>query len=339
MSSSSHDARPAPAFPFPQSFASMTFAIAVALSPHVSAASSTSPARASSAADRAAAQALFEEGRELMDRGDARSACAKFEESQRLESGLGTQYHLARCYEAIGRTASAHALFLAVAAQARDLGQRPREEIARERAQALQSKLSRLRINVPYAATRAIEIERDGGLLGRAQWGAAVPVDPGTHRVRARGPGLVTWETEVVVPARPSLVSVTVPVLQEDEAAASFWAPTSRKLGAAAMGVGVASLGLGTVFAANALSRYDDSNRAGCAERSCPDAESLELRNAARAAGNRATWAFGVGVSGVAAGAVLFLWTPGKESAGAEAVSVAPVAHAKGGGLRFQGAF
>ena len=59
------------------------------------------PAHGASPADRAAAQALFEQGRDLMARDRAEEACPRFEESQRLDSGLGTQFHLATCYEAV----------------------------------------------------------------------------------------------------------------------------------------------------------------------------------------------------------------------------------------------
>jgi len=59
-------------------------------------------------ADVAAAQALFERGRALMAQRRVAQACPLFEESQRLDAGIGTQYNLANCYEAMGRFASAY---------------------------------------------------------------------------------------------------------------------------------------------------------------------------------------------------------------------------------------
>src|SRR6476620_2846381 len=67
---------------------------------------------------RAAAQALFDSARTLMAQGNFNDACPKLEESQRLDPGVGTQFNLAVCYEAIGRNASAWSLFLEVAASA-----------------------------------------------------------------------------------------------------------------------------------------------------------------------------------------------------------------------------
>src|SRR2546421_315839 len=70
------------------------------------------PARAdASLADKAAAQTLFDEGRKLMAAGKYAEACPKLAESQKLDPGVGTQFHLADCYEKIGQTASAWAGF------------------------------------------------------------------------------------------------------------------------------------------------------------------------------------------------------------------------------------
>jgi hypothetical protein len=294
-------------------------------------------APAPSAADSKAAQAAFEQGRTLMARGRAGEACAHFQESERLQSGLGTQYHLADCYEAVGKTASAHSLFIEVSTRARQLGQKSREELARQRAEAVASKLVKLRIAAPHARRDEVTIERDGSEVASAQWGLAVPVDPGVHRVRAFGPGLVEWATDIKIAAEPGVVTVSVPPLMSD-GGSSFWSPT-RKVGVAALGVGVAGLGIGTAFAMRAHSKNEDSHRAGCSDDECPTKESLSLRQAALTAGNRATWALGVGASGVAAGTVLFFWSAGAEGAEREGMRVAPVAHARGGGLRVQGWF
>lgn len=89
-----------------------------------------------SAAQVATAQALFEQGRALVIKGRAETACPKFEESQRLDPGLGTQFNLADCYERLGRLASALELFTKVTATARETGQIQREQVAGARAAA-----------------------------------------------------------------------------------------------------------------------------------------------------------------------------------------------------------
>ena len=68
-------------------------------------ASVAQPAQAQS--DSAAARALFAEGRNLMADERYAEACPKFEESLRLDHGMGTQFNLAHCWEKLGRTASA----------------------------------------------------------------------------------------------------------------------------------------------------------------------------------------------------------------------------------------
>lgn len=49
--------------------------------------------------------------RGLVQKGDWAAACPKFEESERLDPGIGTLYHLADCYEHVGRLATAWGLF------------------------------------------------------------------------------------------------------------------------------------------------------------------------------------------------------------------------------------
>src|SRR5262245_63210105 len=55
----------------------------------------------------AGAEALFRAGREAAEKGDYASACARFEESHRLEPAAGTVFNLADCYEKRGQVASA----------------------------------------------------------------------------------------------------------------------------------------------------------------------------------------------------------------------------------------
>src|SRR6185369_16874031 len=100
-------------------------------------------ARADLSSDKAAAEALFNHAKQLVKEGKLSEACPKFEESLRLDPGIGTLLYLADCLEKSGKTASAWARFLEAAAAAKAANQADRETKARQRAAALEPKLSR----------------------------------------------------------------------------------------------------------------------------------------------------------------------------------------------------
>jgi hypothetical protein len=81
----------------------------------------------------------------LVKEGKYADACPKLEESQRQEASLGTQFYLADCYEHVGRTASAWANFVEVADKARMAKENAKEQAARARANAIESKVCRCR--------------------------------------------------------------------------------------------------------------------------------------------------------------------------------------------------
>jgi serine/threonine-protein kinase len=146
-------------------------------------------------------------------------ACPKFEESQRLDSGIGTMYNLADCWEHSGRTASAWSMFLDAAAAAHVAGQGERERAAKDRAAALEPKLSHLTIQVA-SVDPGLEVRRDGHPVGQASFATAVPVDPGLHRIDVSAPGKKRFATNIEVGATAS-VQVQIPKLQNGDGMAS----------------------------------------------------------------------------------------------------------------------
>lgn len=166
-------------------------------------------------ADTATAQALFDQGKKLMGEKKYAEACAKFEESQKLDPGLGTQTNLAICYEALGRTASAWSLYLEVAGTAKATNQTEREKKARDAAKALEPKLSKLTIEVVSPA-EGLEVKRNGQPVGQATWGTPIPVDPGEIKISAVAPGRQLWETSITID-KPGDSKVTIPELEQGQ--------------------------------------------------------------------------------------------------------------------------
>jgi len=169
-----------------------------------------------SQADKAAARALFDEARKLASSGKHAEACPKFEESQRLDPGTGAMFNLADCYEATGKTASAWSMFLEAAARLKSEGApAEKEQAARQRAAALEPKLSRLKIVVADGAVvEGLVVRRDGSETKKGSWGTAIPVDPGQHTIEASAPGKKTWKQTIDVAKDGASASIAVPVLE-----------------------------------------------------------------------------------------------------------------------------
>src|ERR1043166_3762122 len=95
------------------------------------------------------AEALFRDGKRLMKEGKLAEACAAFEGSERAEHNIATLMSLADCREKNRQFASAWALFLQAESPTRAAAkQKALNKAARERAVALEPKLSYLTINV-----------------------------------------------------------------------------------------------------------------------------------------------------------------------------------------------
>jgi len=298
------------------------------------------------AADKATAQALFDQGKQLAASGKFGDACPKFEESERLDPGIGTQFHLANCYEQAGRSASAWTLFLEVASASHAQGQLEREKVARTRAAALQAKLSKLTIAVPDASRASgLEVKRDGVPVGQAQWGAALPVDPGDHTITAAATRKQLWQTAIRLAPNRGSATVTIPVLQDAPtetpppssalAASSHSSATTRPadtpergssgrgtLGLVAGGAGVLVMGTGVVLGLLAKSKFDTAQDGGHCDGSGCDAEGIRIRSDAVKRGNVATVVFAAGAAITAGGLILWLTAPKSEASRATALSL-----------------
>jgi hypothetical protein len=295
-----------------------------------------SSARADEAADKAAAEALFDEGRRLMAAGDFAHACPKLEASQKLDPGVGTMLNLADCYERSGKTASAWAQFREAISAAHKAGSLEREEIARSRAHELEAKLSYLMVETWKG--QSVRVSRDGEALDAAVLGTAIPVDPGSHVISASAAGKRSWSTTVAVGTSADRVSVSVPILPDDGAGgattvagtasaaspADVGAPSStqRMIAIAVGAVGVVGLGIGTVFGLKAASQWSDA-QAHCTTSSC-GADATRLKDDAKSSATISTVAFAVGLAGIAGGLTLFLTAPKSGTEAHASIGIGP---------------
>lgn len=206
------------------------------------------------------AVALFEEGKALMSEGMHGTACAKFEESLRIQRGIGALYHTGNCYAKLGHTAKAWRHFREAASRAAAAGKADQAAAAQEEADKLEPKLMKLRIDLSAGAQTiaGLHLSRDGNPVPREEWGAAMPVDPGNYRVSATAPGRREWSTAVVVREPGKVVQVSIPELAIKESAPIRETREERSDMPTIMLAGVAiagmATGIGLTVAANRAS-------------------------------------------------------------------------------------
>jgi hypothetical protein len=285
--------------------------------------SSSLSAAQSSTGQQATAEALFEQASALVDQGRFPEACEKFAASQELDPGLGTLLYLADCYDRAGRSASAWALFREVQARSRRANQPDREQIAAERANALDAKLSRLELRVPPSRqVPGLELSLRGAVVPQASWNVAVPVDPGAVRVEARAPGKKPWSIEIVVAPGPSARTVelpelvAVPLALQSRASASpavdrASGSAQRTAGFVVGGVGLVGLAVGGFFGYRAYEKNKSSKNECRAEapNDCSP-QGTSLRDDAASAAKLSTIITASGAALVVGGATLVLTAP-----------------------------
>jgi serine/threonine-protein kinase len=328
-----------------------------------------SPAAAqTTTAQKATAEAYFDDALRLMRAGSYNEACAKLEASQRLEPAVGTLLYLGECYEKRGRTASAWVTFRDAEALARATAQPQRAEMARVHAERLQAGLSRVTVEIS-AEARAIaglqvrcgSVPIDPGLPG-----VAVPVDPGEVAIEASAPGYVPLSRSVIV-AAGSKVSVSIPALTRKDVSAPAPVPDNGGPPPAALAqppapsidaqpapsapsaspqgpslawpialgaVGVVGLGVGSVFGLKAISNASDAKDL-CPDGACTEQRGESLMDSARHQARISNVAFAVGAAGLVAGIVVYVVARPKHPE--QALGIAPWLGPEQAGLALRG--
>jgi hypothetical protein len=300
------------------------------------------------AGDAATAEALFREGRTLMEAGNYAAACPKLEESYSQDPATGTLLALGICEERAGRTASAWATYGEAAARAKHDGRSDREQAARDHMTQLEPKLSHLTIQVDKSAAilAGFSVKRDGREVGAGAWGTSVPIDPGEHVIDATAPGKLPFQTKITVSAQAEAQTVQVPALAIDPTASSAALSPGSSLGATPPldtstakppplrtaglivgGAGIVTLGISGYFALHAKSLNSDSTADGhCDAQNQCDALGGSKRDDAKSAANAATVTVLAGTALTALGVTLFfVGRSRKEQAQSARVEALPV--------------
>jgi hypothetical protein len=307
-------------------------------------------AQQTDAAAKQEAEALFEEGRKLMESGDFGGAARKFEASYQRFPALGTLLNLGVAHRENGDFISAWEAW----ERAADLAARKqdnRESYARERMAELTKDLYLLRIDVPEQVRDGrLVITVDGQPVGEARWSKPFPVQRGEHVVRAERQGARPFETRADVSAKGEETVVAIPASLPEEDAAQpavstpALTPTStptptdqgsgmpmgRKIALGGFAVGALGVVAGSVLGVRASGQYDD------AESICPlddyvactsaqRDESQGLRADARSSANLATVSFVVGLAAGIGGAVLWFTSAPDDATGPESARIVPI--------------
>jgi hypothetical protein len=314
--------------------------------------------------DREAARPLFDEGRALAAQGHYAEACPRLEQAAKLFAGSGLLLNLGDCYEHIGRTASAWATFGDAAAAAVRAKNTDAEAEANRRRALVEPKLTRVVLQVSGDAP-GLTLTLDGHGVGRAQWGAPIPVDPGPQDIRAEAPGFRPWSSSQTIDAPAGTMTVAVPALSPiapempapvpspvapPPAAAAPTAPATEPapaspmgapkiLGLVAGGVGVAGLAVGSAFGFMSISQKNQQQSTCGSTPTCTGADHAQAvsdHSSAVTDGLVSTVGIVAGGALLVGGAVLFFAIPGRSDAG---VQVTPSVGANGGGLSLSGSF
>jgi hypothetical protein len=268
------------------------------------------------------ADELFTEANQLVEAGNYAEACPKYEQSNQLDTGIGTEFKLADCYEHVDRPATALALFRLVEKTAAAAGKTERQQAAGQRAGALEGTVPRLKLTPPPDLRIDDYIIRcDGNILGTAELATQMPLDPGRHELTFAAPGrLSRTVTFNLLPHEGK--TFTIPELLVPNAVVTELRPaahTQRTIAVVTGSAGVAGLLVGTVAGILSIHEHSEYTAAQASCR-CASQSAISESQTAYSEGTVSTVGFVVGGVGVAAALTLWFTAP-KGSASAPSKS------------------
>jgi len=276
-------------------------------------------------AQSSAAEALFEQGRSALARGDLDTACARFRASDQIDAAAGTRANLADCEERRGHVASAWEAYRSALAK---LPQDDRRAtVIQARIAKLEARLPRLVLTLAPDAPKETTVREGEAAIGEAAtYEVPLPLDPGVHHLVVSAPGRQAKAVDVTLAeGQTSTLTVEPGPAEEAGGGAPPPAPVERPSPGPWIvgGVGLAGLVVGAVTGALVLEDKSAAD-AGCfdATKTCTPAGKAAA-DAGRTLGPVTTVALVVGAAGVVAGGV-WLGVRGSHKASV-AVGVAPL--------------
>ena len=236
------------------------------------------------ARDPAAAEVLFNSGKDLLKQGDWAGACAKFQASMDLDPAVATLLKIAKCREHEGKLAAAwydYQRALGLNQETKDEGperKRELEEFTRKAISAIEPRIPKLRV-VVNGRPAGLRVTRDGRDLPLSTLGEALPVDPGPHEIVVEAPGHRSVRRKVALAEKQSsevvvdLVAVAAPpplppAAQPIARGAEAKGRAQRVAGIVVGSAGIVTLGVAAAFGIDTLLKVGDSDphcfAAGC---------------------------------------------------------------------------
>lgn len=324
-------------------------ALLVALAAAPAAAQRKRPPPTAPRTDAERADALFREGRAHLEAKDYAAACERFEESQKLDPGIGTLLNLGLCYEGMGKLVSAAERFAAAERQANAQGDTKRAAAAGAKVRALADRVPHLTITASAPAP-GLTVTVGGEPLPADQLGQRRALDPGRVEVEATAPDREPYRVTVDLvdgdDRKVEIPPLVDPSAQVDAAIRAPAAPAAsgrgrRLLGLGVTGAGGAALAASLALALSAKSTYDSAFDDKLCSRDMDmltcNPEGQRRTEAARRRGTIATVVGGAGLAAVAVGVTVWLTAPADERP--RQARVVPVIGPDGAGLAVAGSF
>lgn len=198
----------------------------------------------------------FEEGRALLDESKPGEACAKFEESIKLDPDApGTLLNLGLCNERLGKTATAIGWFRKAQFRASEKpGMTDYEDAAKSKTSALISQVPAITVELAHPAPPGATFLLDGNTVQEVDFGH-LEVDPSGHTLEMRIGGKEPVRVEFRVgPGEQKTVVVPVPAPQKKLVLVDHG--TKQRL----VAYGLGGVGVGLFIGSAAVSLYAKRN-------------------------------------------------------------------------------